>query len=333
MQTEILEPVKKNIQLCAAEIKSGGVVAFPTETVYGLGANALDETAVKKIYEAKGRPGDNPLIVHISAADQIYDIAAEIPESALLLVKKFMPGALTIILKKKAIIPDIVSGGRDTVGIRFPSHKVAQEFLHECGVPVCAPSANTSTRPSPTMAMHVYTDLNGKIPYILDGGRCEIGVESTIIDLSEGKPRLLRMGGITIEQIREVIGDIEVVKSSTEALCPGMKYKHYAPKADVLFAAYYDDMFQTICERYDFSVKMGKNPVILCLNQDKEKCGGRNIIYMGGSYDDYAHNLFAALRQADELKFDTIIAEGVAPDGMGNAIINRLVKSSGGQII
>lgn len=333
MDTQILKSTQENINLCADVLKNGGIVAFPTETVYGLGANAYDSVAVSKIYAAKGRPSDNPLIVHIHSLDQIKDIVKEIPSCAKALMKEFMPGALTLVFKKKDIIPDVVTGNMDTVAIRMPSHEVCRQLLKVCDLPICAPSANTSGRPSPTLASHVYNDLKGKIPYIIDGGSCEIGVESTIVDVSGVKPRLLRLGGVSLENIELIVGKIEIVKSSTIALCPGMKYKHYSPKADVLFSAFYDEMFTTINLKFDELVSRGKLPVIMCLNTNSTKYGQRDKLCVGDDYRDYAHNLFCSLRKADELRYDTVIAEGVMAEGIGAAIINRLVKSSGGQII
>lgn len=333
METLILEPTDKNIKLCANALKKGELVAFATETVYGLGANAFDAEAVAKIYIAKGRPSDNPLIVHVHSVKQIEQLVQSVPNCARALISEFMPGPLTIVFKKNNKISDIVTGKLGTIGIRMPSHPICRKLLIECGLPVCAPSANTSSKPSPTIARHVYDDLKGKIPYILDGGSCDIGVESTIIDVSEPTPRLLRLGGLPIESLEKVVGKLEIVKSSSVPLCPGMKYKHYAPKADVFFSAYYDEMFYTILHKYDELVTMGKTPVIMCLNASSDKYGTREKLCVGNSYQEYAHNLFLLLRKADELKYDTVIAEGVIADGIGAAIINRLVKASGGQII
>lgn len=333
METKILTASKENLQHCAELLKKGEIVAFPTETVYGLGANALSEDAVKKIYEAKGRPGDNPLIVHVATMRQITEIAQTVPRVALTLAAKFMPGPLTLVFKKKSVIPDVVTGGLDTVAVRMPKHPVALSLIRAAGVPICAPSANLSTRPSPTTARHVYNDLNGKIPCILDGGSCEIGIESTVLDVSGDKVRLLRAGGLPLEKIREIISEVEIVKDSKVALCPGMKYKHYAPKAEVLFSAYYDDMQSTICQWYDKLTERGSKPVILCLNANAQKYADRDIIKVGDNYEDYAHNLFADLRMADDKGYSAIIAEGVPDSGIGSSLINRLIKSSGGQII
>lgn len=333
MKTRILQPTKTNIELCARRLRAGGVVAFPTETVYGLGANAFMPDAVRKIYEVKGRPSDNPLIVHIYEQSQIFELAAFVPPVAETLAKAFMPGALTLVLKKKSVVPDAVTGTLDTVAVRMPSHPVAAALLAACKVPVCAPSANTSTKPSPTLAKHVLADLDGRIEYILDGGACDIGVESTIVDVSGERPRLLRQGGIPAEAFEPYCGKMEIVRSSGVALCPGMKYKHYSPKAEVFLSAYYSHMADGICKKYDELIALGKNPVILCLDGNAQSYGERSSICVGADYSAYAHNLFALLRQCDDERYDSIIAEGVSGAGLGAAIINRLVKASGGQII
>ncbi len=334
MNTKILQPSDQNIQTCARVIQNGGVVAFPTETVYGLGADARNERAVREIFRVKGRPSDNPLIVHVYDAEQIEEVAQNISPAARKLMAQFMPGALTLVLEKKPNIPLCVTGGLSTVGVRMPSHPVCRSFLQACGVPVCAPSANTSTLPSPTAAAHVLRDLQGKIPYVLDGGNCEIGVESTILDMSGDTPRLLRAGGVSREALEKACGcRIENAAKSDRALCPGMKYKHYSPRANVLFSAYYSGMAEGIARCYDMLAQEGKRPVILCLDARVPAYGTRNVYAMGKDSGGYAHNLFASLRRADDDGFDTVIAEGVADTGVGEAIINRLVKSSGGQII
>ena len=336
MYTRILSPTKEHIELCAHAIKTGKIVAFPTETVYGLGASAFDPNATKKIFEAKGRPADNPLIVHVADKSQIEEVAESIPPLAEKLIDRFMPGPLTILLKKKSVIPSEVTAGLDTVGVRMPSSEVCRKFLTACGVPVCAPSANTSTRPSPTCARHVLEDLDGKLEYILDGGECEIGLESTILDLSGDKPRLLRSGGVSIERIKAVLNcDIEMgnVKDGDKPPCPGMKYKHYSPKAEVYFSAFYNGMTKGISDLYDILEDKDKRPVILCLDTHSTVYSPRKCYNMGKSYEDYAHNLFAALRRADREGYDSVIAEGVPSDGIGAAIINRMIKSSGGKTV
>ena len=238
MKTLILD--ENDIEKAAEIIKNGGLVAMPTETVYGLAANALDGKAVARIFKAKGRPMDNPLIVHISDISQIDSLVREFPEKARILAEKFWAGPLTMILPKSDIIPDEVSAGLDTVAIRFPSNKIAQALIAK-SMPLAAPSANLSGSPSPTNARHVFDDMNGRINAIIDGGECEVGVESTVITLSTDTPRLLRPGGITVEQLRKAIGNVIIddavlnpLKSGEKAASPGMKYKHYAPKAHII---------------------------------------------------------------------------------------------------
>lgn len=323
MITQILQFNKKNTELCAEEILSGGLVAFPTETVYGLGANAFDPSAVSKIYEAKGRPSDNPLICHVSDKSQIEKLATLTP-MAEKIIDRFMPGPITVVLSKKSV-PDIVTGGLSTVGIRMPAHKCALELISACGVPLCAPSANTSSRPSPTLAEHVYNDLNGKIRYILDGGRCSVGLESTIIDCVSGT--LLRQGGISQADIEAVVGKLNPPPKSDIPLCPGMKYKHYSPNAEVYLALPRLSMCDVIREKYD---SIGKKTVILTLGGDYE---GRRVRNMGSTADEYAHNLFAQFRRLDEEGYEVIICEGVSDDGVGAALMNRLIKASGGKTI
>ena len=201
MKTEIFVPTKENYEKCGRLIRAGELVAFPTETVYGLGANALNPEAAKKVYLAKGRPSDNPLIVHIASPDDIDKVARSVPDKARLVIEKFMPGSVTVVMPKRPEIPDCVTGGLDTVAVRMPLHPVALDFIRACGVPICAPSANTSTRPSPTLASHVYDDLGGKIAAILDGGACSVGVESTVIDFVGDTPRLLRAVGMPLEPL------------------------------------------------------------------------------------------------------------------------------------
>lgn len=323
MKTQILQPNKYNLRLCAEEIRGGGLVAFPTETVYGLGANALDEDAVKKIYIAKGRPSDNPLICHVADVEQIDRIAYVTP-SALKIIRAFMPGPVTVVLRKKNV-PSVVTGGLDTVGIRMPAHQCALDLIRECGVPICAPSANTSTKPSPTKAEHVLHDLDGKIRYILDGGQCGVGLESTIIDCENNL--LLRKGGLEIEKIESVIGKLGFVSDSPVPLCPGMKYKHYSPDAEVILALPSLNMRDIIREFYD---KSPQKTVIITRGGDY---GDRNVFDVGRSVNEYAHMLFDAFRTLDEQGFERIICEGVPEAELGAALMNRLLKASGGKTI
>ena len=236
MQTQVLQPTQENLQLAAAIFRSGGLVGMPTETVYGLGANALDENAALAIFAAKGRPADNPLIVHISALDQLKDIVSEVPECARKLMDAFWPGPLTLIMPKHERIPLAVTAGLSTVAVRFPVHPVAREMIDLAGLPIAAPSANLSGRPSPTTAQHVLDDLNGRIPLIIDGGPCQVGLESTVVDTTRERAVLLRPGGVTREMLQDALGEevllgkgvMEPLKDGEKALSPGLLHKHYA---------------------------------------------------------------------------------------------------------
>lgn len=333
MKTEIFVPTKENYEKCGRLIRAGELVAFPTETVYGLGANALNPEAVKKVYLAKGRPSDNPLIVHIASPDDIDKVARSVPDKARLVIEKFMPGSVTVVMPKRPEIPDCVTGGLDTVAVRMPLHPVALDFIRACGVPICAPSANTSTRPSPTLASHVYDDLGGKIAAILDGGACAVGVESTVIDFVDDTPRLLRAGGMPLEPLEEVIGKIQREVKSDKPLCPGMKYKHYAPTCDVTVVMPGEKQQQKTIDLYDKLVSEGKKTVILSLEGHIPAYGDRNIFNVGADSREYAHNLFLLLRECDKVGYDAAIAEGVTDQGYGLSVMNRVCKSAGGKII
>ena len=323
MQTKILMSTKENIKTAAAAIKAGELVAFPTETVYGLGADALNPAAVRNVFYAKGRPADNPLIVHFDSADKIESVAY-LDKRALKAVKRFMPGALSIVLKKKPHVPDEVTAGLDTVAVRIPSNPVAQAFLRECGVGVAAPSANTSSRPSPTAAYHVLEDLNGRIDYILDGGNCPIGLESTVLDFSSDKIRLLRRGGIPLEELRLVLGDIEVACSVESGAgspkSPGMKYKHYSPNAKV-YVREFGDIAGIESLRQALKGE-GKSVVVLALSQIEEAS------IMDGE-DEYARWLYNEFRTADESGIDAVICEKALDFGLGASINCRIIKAAG----
>jgi len=303
---------KQKIKVASKIIVSGGLVAFPTETVYGLGANVFDSKAVKKIFVAKGRPQDNPLIVHISNISQIKKIAKDFPEKAKALTKKFWPGPLTIVLKKKIIIPDIVTAGLDSVAVRMPSNKIALELIRQAKVPIVAPSANLSGKPSPTTAKHVIDDLSGKVDCIIDNGNCKIGIESTVIDFSSKTPIILRPGYITKDEIEEIIGKVKEAKSrkSKTPKAPGMKYKHYSPKAKVILIDY----------RQDFEKEIHK---IKIQNPNKKI----KIINFKNP-EEYAKKLFFKFREFDKKGTDIIIAKGLKEDKLGTAVMNRLKKAS-----
>ncbi len=335
--TKIFKTDEKSIAEAGKILRDGGLVAFPTETVYGLGANALIPDSVKKIYEAKGRPSDNPLIVHISAIEDLTSLVSEINDNARKLIDAFMPGAFTIILKKSKIVPDTVTAGMDTVAVRFPENETALRLISTAGVPIAAPSANISGKPSPTRAMHVIEDMMGKIDGIIDGEDCGVGVESTIVDASGDVPVLLRPGGITYEEICRVVPctviDSHILNSLSESekpLCPGMKYKHYSPEADV-----------TVVEGDERCVRR-KITELLAENKDKT-CGVLTmsdntyndalIIYGGRTNKEYAKGLFAALREFDRLDADVVFAELCHDDGFSLAVKNRLYKSAGHKVI
>lgn len=316
-------------------IRSGGLVAFPTETVYGLGANALNPEAIERIFHAKGRPQDNPLILHLSDASEIYPYVAEVSELALKLMARFWPGPLTLVLPRTELVPSILSAGLDTVAIRVPDHPVAQALIRAAGVPVAAPSANSSGKPSPTQAAHVIRDLSGKIDMVIDGGETNIGLESTVLDLTGMLPTLLRPGGVTLEQLREVLGEVmehQVVRNQTsdvvEALAPGMKYRHYAPKAGLILLegsreAVREKMTGLVAEFQNEGKHVG------VITMDQEPVVGAEVQKVAGkSRPEMAHNLFRILREFDEENIDVIIAEGVPGTGLGLAIMNRLKKAS-----
>lgn len=333
MKTLILKP--DEIDQAAEIIRNGGIVAMPTETVYGLAANALDGKAVAQIFKAKGRPMDNPLIVHVSDIAQAKTLVRSFPKEAEILAEKIWPGPLTIILPKADIIPDEVSAGLDTVAVRFPSDPVARKLI-SLSCPLAAPSANLSGSPSPTSAKHVIDDMDGRIDAIIDGGECKVGVESTVITLAGEKPRLLRPGGITAEQLREVIGEIEIddavvnpLKDGEKAASPGMKYKHYAPKANVI-------LLRGTSEAYIAYVNSHNDDKTAALCYDEET-GGLNVPYIVlGAENDMemqAHNLFTALRQADKLGAETVYAHCPNREGVGLAIYNRIIRAAGFTII
>ena len=322
----------------AAILRAGGVVAIPTETVYGLAANALDSKAVSKIFKAKGRPEDNPLIVHICRIDWLQKYAVSVPESAYRLAEAFWPGPLTMLLKKNPMIPHNVTAGLDSVGIRFPSHPVAQAVIRAAGVPLAAPSANLSGSPSPTRAAHVMDDMDGRIDMIVDGGECSVGVESTVLSLCSGVPRILRPGGVTAEQIASVLGNVEIDSAVTHRLAegvrpasPGMKYRHYAPKARVIilngglekFAAYVkehasaEEGYAVLC--YEGEQGLFQVPAVFC---------GK-----AGDSAAQARCLFDALRHLDEIGARVVYARCPEKTGVGLAVYNRLLRAAGFEII
>lgn len=330
-----MEEIKKQAKL----LKEGKTVIFPTETVYGLGANALDENAVIKIYEAKGRPSDNPLIVHINEKNEIYDLASEISEKAEIIMDKFWPGPITIILKKKNIVPDRTSGGLDTVAIRMPSHKIAREIIKQAGIPIAAPSANISGRPSPTKAKHVYEEMNGRVDGIVLGGDCNFGLESTVLDMTTDIPMILRPGSITKEDLEEIVGHViidpslEKKEDNITAKAPGMKYTHYAPDADVYIVSGEEkNIINKINELSKTNNEKGLKTGVMCLNKNINQYNCE-AIGLGDTLKEVASNLFDALREMDERKVDIVYSEEFSREGVGQAIMNRLNKSAGYKII
>ena len=329
---------EQEMAVAAEVIRTGGLVAFPTETVYGLGGDATNPDASRKIYEAKGRPSDNPLIVHIENFGQLEDIVAEVPEEARLLAEKFWPGPLTMILNKNHVIPYETTGGLDTVAIRMPNHPVAQEFLKKSGCMIAAPSANTSGRPSPTRASHVWEDLQGRIDVILDGGEVGIGIESTIVDLTEDVPVILRPGFITIEMLTEVLGTVRMdpgivdENSKTPPKAPGMRYRHYAPKAELTMVEGQETMVVDEINRYTKEqMSSGKKVGIIATEETKDRYPAGEVVSIGSRKDEaeVARHLYQVLRQFDEWKVDVIYSESFPTAGVGQAIMNRLLKAAG----
>lgn len=337
MQTLLLKAEEPGaIETAARILREGGLVGMPTETVYGLAANALDGNAVEKIFKAKGRPQDNPLIVHISEWEQIYPLVKSVPASAEKLAKAYWPGPMTMVLEKSALIPDEVSTGLPTVGIRFPSHPVAQALITAAGVPVAAPSANRSGLPSTTTAEHVMRDMDGKIDAVLDGGTCGVGVESTIVTLASDPPRLLRPGGITLEQLRKTLGRVDVdpavmnpLPKGARPLSPGMKYKHYSPKANVIILEGDGAAFA------DYVNAHGTPGVAaLCYSGDERSLRVPAVCY--GAETDYgaqARDLFEALRHLDDIGAKTVYARCPEPSGVGLAVYNRLMRAAGFEVL
>ncbi|MDF2946735.1 MAG: Sua5/YciO/YrdC/YwlC family protein [Bacillales bacterium] len=317
-------------------LREGEVVAFPTETVYGLGANALDKNAIKKIFEAKGRPSDNPLIIHISNKDDVNSLASNISDDAQKIMNAFWPGPITLVLKKKNEVPLEVTAGLDTVAIRIPNHKIALELIVRAGVPIAAPSANLSGKPSPTNAEHVLTDLSGKISGVLDGGETGVGLESTVIDCTCSIPIILRPGGITKEQLEEVIGNVEYDShlSNEDYIprSPGMKYRHYAPDAQFILVNADYNRFQTIITE----AKSAGNRVGILVSDEGSKILSADVVVNLGSKRnllDISSNLYKGLRNFNTEKVDVIYGETFEEVGIGVAIMNRLKKSSGDLVV
>ena len=331
-------PQQEIIKEAAELIRGGWPVAFPTETVYGLGADAMRADAARRIYEAKGRPSDNPLIIHIADMAALEQIVSEVPEQAKQLAEAFWPGPLTMILPKAPEVPYETTGGLDTVAVRMPSHPVAAAVIRAGGGFIAAPSANASGRPSPTLAEHVYEDLAGRIPLILDGGEVGLGIESTIVDLSVPVPVVLRPGSITREMLSEVIGEIALdpgITGSDENVrpkAPGMKYRHYAPKAELILVSGENG---EVVDRINELVRAQSHCGVICCDETKD-CYRAEFIKSIGSRehtDRIAHNLYAVLREFDALSVDRIYSETFETSGVGEAVMNRLLKAAGYHIL
>lgn len=348
MKTELVKVSLENIDKRVMEragkcIAEGELVAFPTETVYGLGGNAMDPDAAKKIYEAKGRPSDNPLIVHIADVSALKEIAKEIPPEAKLLADAFWPGPLTMILYKSDKVPDATTGGMDTVAIRMPDHPVALSLISNSKCYIAAPSANTSGRPSPTEAAHVMDDLDGKIAMVLDGGPVGIGIESTIVDLTEPVPMVLRPGYITTEMLSEVLHKevrmdpgILAADDITKPKAPGMKYKHYAPKADmVVVDGKKEDVIREIQRLTAAQQKEGKKVAVIATEETIDCYRADAVLSMGtrAKEDTIAQHLYKILRECDDCEVNVIFSESFVTPRIGQAIMNRLLKAAGHQVI
>lgn len=334
-KTELAPADEQNLARAAELLQKGEVVGFPTETVYGLAGNALNPEAVEKIFLAKGRPQDNPLIVHIASMDMLPVLTSNPPELAFKLAKAFWPGPMTMVLPKSDLIPDVVSAGLSTVGIRFPSSKVAQALIQKSALPLAAPSGNLSGRPSPTTAAHMMEDMDGRIPMILDGGPCSVGVESTVIGVGTDRVRLFRPGGITVEMLEEVCpveidpGVLHAVEAGRKVASPGMKYRHYAPKADVQIVEGSFSAFQTFMEE-----QKGEGVYAIVFNGEENSLPVPALAF--GAEDDpaaQARLLFDLLRECDELGAKRVFVRSPRVTGIGLAVYNRLLRAAAFQIV
>ena len=326
-------------------LKKGGLVAFPTETVYGLGGNALDPEASKKIYEAKGRPSDNPLIVHIADSKDLYPLTGNVPEKAEVLTRQWWPGPLTVILPKSPLVPYETTGGLDTVAVRFPDNRIAQALIRAAGGYVAAPSANSSGRPSPTRAEHVLEDLGERIDMILDGGPVRIGLESTIVDFTEDIPVILRPGYIGKEMLQQVLGEVRVDPglltadpggSGPRPKAPGMRYRHYAPKGRlVIVEGRPEDVYRMIRDSVRKELQSGKRTGVICTEESRAEYPQGDVRCIGSRSEEetIARHLYGILREFDEAGTETIFTESFYTPKMGQAIMNRLIKAAGGNRI
>jgi L-threonylcarbamoyladenylate synthase len=332
MQTKLTKINSKKVSLNELKeavelLKKGEIVVFPTETVYGLGANAFNENAVAKIFQAKNRQPDNPLIVHVANIHQLNQVVSKIPKKAIKLIKAFWPGPLTLVLQKSPLVPLITTAGFDSVAVRMPSNKIALTLIKHCKFPIAAPSANTSGKPSPTKAKHAYDDLKGKVPLVIDSGSCKHGLESTVINMLSETPMLLRPGSITKEQIEKVIGKVTLFgeeknnsKTTEKPLSPGMKYTHYSPNAELILVLFGKNFSKKL-----FELSSGKKTGIISFSK---KLNLENEYYFENDLKLYAKNLFSCFRELDEKGAEQIIVEGVKEKGLGLALMNRLRKAA-----
>ncbi len=337
METKILPVSEESIQEAARLLQQGQLVGIPTETVYGLGANAFDEAAVRSIFAAKGRPADNPLIVHVAHPEDAEPLC-EVTDTARLLMKTFCPGPLTMLMKRKSCIPDVVTAGLPSVAFRIPSHPAAHRLLEVCGLPVAAPSANTSGKPSPTTAKHVLDDLHGKLPLILDGGECQVGLESTVIDLTSPIPTVLRPGGVTPEMLLTVLKEVKVADSvlrplreGEKALSPGMRYRHYAPSGQLTMVKGTPEHVEQCIRRHaDEAQRQGKPVRVFAFEEHLNAYQGLDAVSIGSrkTPEKMAHLLFKLLRQADDDRIPVLFSEVLTTDGIGLAIMNRLARAA-----
>ena len=317
MRGQMKTKVTESPTIAARYIQHGDSVAFPTETVYGLGANTFNEKAIRQIFTAKGRPSDNPLIVHIAQLHQLEQIAKEIPPIALALIEKFFPGPLTVILPKSVRIPSLVTAGLETVGVRMPRHSIALQFLRACGVPVAAPSANLSGRPSPTTWQAVRADLDGRIGCLLKGDPTTIGLESTVVDCTGPHPVILRAGGVTLEQLRRVIPETEIARDAESPIpkSPGHKYRHYSPRARIVTCTY---------PRYTITVD---NAAFIGLEPPPHSDTLRRM-RICGNVEEYAQSLFQFFRECDQEGVETIYCQSVSQEGLGLALMDRIERAA-----
>lgn len=332
MITQKLNADRQGINTAAEILKNGGVVAIPTETVYGLAANAYDEKAIKAVFKAKGRPQDNPLIVHISDMEMLNEVAEDIPKTAFLCAEKFWPGPLTMVLKRSDKISDCVSAGLSTVAVRMPSEQTAHKIIEKSRLPLAAPSANVSGKPSPTTYTHVINDLDGKIDAVVMGAECTVGVESTVITLAGEHPVLLRPGAVTMEQLKEILPDITVdnavlseLTPGQKAASPGMKYKHYAPQTET---------FLVEGENFADFVNEKQNALAVCFAEESEQIKIPKIVYgTNTNPETFANKLFGVLREVDKTGVKTVFVHAPEKSGVGLAVYNRLIRAAAFKVI